>query len=592
MKKYRQLIKRIVDNPLGFAIVSSVFTMIVGLLVFRPFFEEGDDLGIAMIAEGAFGQNDYHLVYVNVILGKIVASLCSLIPSVRWYTLLQYMFIFVALFIVSLCLSHYRNGRFAAVILNASCLYEVLVSFQYTKIVSFIAVCGIMILLMHIKGVCYGKEEDSEKYTGILRVDFRTWEKRFMLIAAYVSIVFAILLRSSAFMIALVFAMMYGIVQAMITIRRLGLSKLAVYAAYFAPVAAILLISAAVESHVYNSDPEWNYFKSYNKARTSVVDYRYDALEYEKYADKLNELNLSSNDAYMMNTWQFADESVITEDIWNTVAKIPGKRAVDVDFIKAWIANIYNDLFVLSAINAAFAIVLAVFVIMSCRGSGGFFLVLLEGVMSLAVIFYYQYSGRWSHRVVYSALISLLIIFLMVFATEEMGFFKSEKSDLKKAYKATGLFMPIPVMIVLLLVIVSRIGNEFEYQDYLRRDSDFGVLQMYMEEEKDTLFVGDTFTCGEKYKYDVLTPMKQGALENYITTGSWSTAAPYEHEIVKRYGYINPFDALRRGSENVILIDNICPERKALFLTEHGDGPRYAADYLQNVCGYNLYRIK
>ena len=51
-------------------------------------FEENDDVMMCMIANGAYsGTPDYHLVYINVLYGMVLAGLYSLTTAIEWYTL-------------------------------------------------------------------------------------------------------------------------------------------------------------------------------------------------------------------------------------------------------------------------------------------------------------------------------------------------------------------------------------------------------------------------------------------------------------------------------------------------------------------------
>ena len=324
----------------------------------------------------------------------------------------------------------------------------------------------------------------------------------------------------------------------------------------------------------------------------AMIDVNYESLQYDKYGDELAELGVSENDAYMYVTWQFADESVATPELMNSIASLSSGSRFDVEMLKAWAANFYSDVFVFNPVVITIFALMGFLFILSRPFSAGWLYCLGESALFAVMSVYYQYSGRWTHRLVYSALLLMLVVTVTVPVFNDRDYFKrnGQGSSLYGCSIDTVFKTLLPILCV--MAVASRMGNEFEYREYQRDEQNFSVLQMYMEEEKDTLFVADTFTCGTRYKYDIFTPVKKGALDNYVTTGSWNTASPIEHDIVKKYGYSDPFDALKSGSDNVILIDNNCPERKAQYFTEHGDGPRYAAEYIETVSGYNLYRIR
>lgn len=583
MNKCKILYKKIIDNPMGFALFLSIINLFLGTLFFRPFFEENDDLSLAMIAEGAFGKRDYHLVYCNVILGKIVSLLSSLIQGVRWHTVIQYFFVFAAMVAITYVLSHYRNGRVISVIVQLALLYEIYVSFQYTKNAVFVSAVGIVLILHHL----HLKYASSSRLSDYFTVKGR----RGALIAGYILVFYGMMLRNSGFIIAVTFCIIPAFCDFLIDIKKSGIKKLGSYTSYILPVFALLGIITLIDKAVYNLDPEWKYYNQYNEARTAVTDYKYYILDYDKYGEQLSEIGVSSNDAYMYLTYQFGDESVATPELYNQIISLDRGKSVDVDFLKAWVADVYNTLFVFSPLIIAFMAVVLLYLITSNLGSLGFFMILCEVILYLVTSLYFEYSGRWSHRLVISSVIATFVVLIVFYGLWGDDFYVAKNGKKNRSLGNDAMTFAALAGMVIVALVGHRLENEFDYQEYLRSGSDFGVLQMYMEEEKDTLFVADTFTTGQKYKYSVFSPMKVASLDNYVTTGSWMSGTPIARDVAEKYGYYNPFDALKRG-DDVVLIDNNSPDRKAIFLSEHSYGPRYAAEYVETICGYNLYRVR
>ena len=60
-------VKELILTRAGFAIISNIIAIIVSLLFFRPFWEEGDDVGMALLVEGAYGYHESHILYSNTI---------------------------------------------------------------------------------------------------------------------------------------------------------------------------------------------------------------------------------------------------------------------------------------------------------------------------------------------------------------------------------------------------------------------------------------------------------------------------------------------------------------------------------------------
>lgn len=575
MKQIGNYVKQIVRNAIGFSVVSNGITFIFGCIMFHSFFEEIDDLQIALIAEGAYGTRDPHVVYPNIILGKIMCIFQQIVPSVRWHTVFMLLFTFIAMTLLTFILCHYHFGRYMAVVLQGGLFYELYVSLQYTKTATFITAVGVFAVLHHIVNVFNREKSIENGFDGKVRIRILT--------VAYLLLLYAMLLRNSAFFIGVVFSIVPCIIELVVLIRKYSVKVAVVFLIYVLPVFASMLVFSMIDRASYKADSGWNYFLEYNDYRTQMVDYRYDTLDYSSNAEVLENLNISENDAYMFVTWQFSDKAVVTKDYIKNLLELSPKRKVDIDLVKAWVQNIYDTMFTMKSAIWIFILLAIVIIVGNAFWSWDYLLVTGQLAAFMMVAFYYQYSGRWNRRLIYATLCAIIVTFAGYIITKEYSS-KDNSSYMDMTYK-------IVLGVLFILFIGTRIGNEFEYQEYLRNRTDFKGLNNYMEENKDTLYIADTYSVNDRYKYNVFEALKEGSLDNFFVTGSWLSASPIESRVTKKYGYDDPFDALRRG-DDVILIDNICPERKAMYFNEHGNKKGYSANYLDTVCGYNMYKLK
>ena len=86
--------KEKLKNPRLFSLLLNFAAVGCAILLFHPFLEENDDAFLAMIAEGAYGNRDYHLIYTNVVLGKLYVMLQTVFPFVRFivfFSMLRYL---------------------------------------------------------------------------------------------------------------------------------------------------------------------------------------------------------------------------------------------------------------------------------------------------------------------------------------------------------------------------------------------------------------------------------------------------------------------------------------------------------------------
>ena len=388
MKKLKQKF----SNPIVFSLTVNTIVLLISVFLFRPFFEENDDAFLAMIAEGAYGTRESHLIYVNSALGRLLTLLYSVLPAVRWHCVLQYAFLFLAYCAVTAVLSRRRHGKLLSVLLLSCTFYETYVSLQYTKTAAIVTAAGYILLFESLRR---RRKEGKVSVALIVTGDFL--------------LLYGALLRSSAFLLASAFLLCAGLYELYRLYKESGkrrfFKKLLDYAAVFAPVLCLVFLLFAFDRQAYRTDGNWNAFMEYNDRRMALLDYRYDLLDYAANAERLKSLGISENDALLYLTWQFGDDRVLSTEFMESVLAGAEPRSVDVVLFKAFASHLFEELYSLSALVPGLFCVLALLVLSAFAGNRAekksFLLYLLLNAVALSVIlFYYQYSGRWNHRIV------------------------------------------------------------------------------------------------------------------------------------------------------------------------------------------------
>lgn len=545
--------------------IANIVTLLVSVVLYRPFWEECDDVGMALLAEGAYGYNEPHLVYSNIINGKVLCILQSLFAGIRWHAVIQYLFIFIAAVSFTYILSKDVKGRILSVVFLAATFYELYVSIQYSKVSTAVAIMSYMVLF------------------GIVKQEMKGRERTVLAVVSICALSYSHILRLESFLLATMTAGVYGICLVIILcIKGEFAKKIKSYVTLFAPVFVILIICYAVDHAAY-SESGWNDFLSYNDSRVQMTDYHFNALLYDLHGEELSGLGVSENDAGMYITYQFATDD-LAPALMDKISALDkkGLSYIDIDFMKAWIANIYNDVFVLNALVIALVSLAGVFVSASFADERRRYLLSLfvtEAAVTLGVLFYYQYSCRWNHRIVFALLFAVFTPLVY------------ELSDMDIPERMRGLWSAVTALL-LMCMIGSRLANEFDYQEYKRSAPHYEELEQYMADNKDTVFVADTFTMIDIDKYKVFTTGPLGRHENLLYTGSaLTTKSPVEEKILKKFGYDTPLDALASRDDNVILVDNRSPWAKVWYCDEHGDG-LYGLEEVVSVGGLDLYRIR
>ncbi len=567
MKKLKQKL----SNPIVFSLTVNTIVLLISVLLFHPFFEENDDAFLALIAEGAYGMRESHLIYVNCVLGRFLTLLYSALPAIRWYSVLQYTFLFLAYCAVTAILCRRRNGKLLSVLLLLCTFYESYVSLQYTKTAAFVTAAGFVLLFESLR---------TKKTDGSVTVT--------LIVIGDLLLLYGALLRSSAFLLASALWLCVGLYELYRLYQEFGkacfLKKLLSGVVVFVPILCLVFLLFAFDRHVYQLDENWNAFMEYNDTRTELLDYRYDLLDYVTNAERLQSLGISENDALLYLTWQFGDDRVLSTSFMENVLMGAQPRAVDGSMIKGFASHLFEELYSLSALVPGLFCILALLVLLSFAGNRaekkGFLLYLLLNACVLSVIlFYYQYSGRWNHRVVSALFLALLL-----------GLF-FECPDQKNGKQEIFMAGLLATTLVAFFNIGLLFNNQFAYRADQREEPHYAAQLAALREEKDTLFVMDMFTFQRAYQYDVFIACPAGSLDNAVLAGSWFVNSPITRAITQSYGYANPFEALEKGSGDVVLLDNCYPEEKAQYLSEHAKR-NFEAVYEKTENGFQRYRMK
>lgn len=204
-------------------------------------FEENDDVMMCMIANGTYsGAPEYHLVYINVLYGFVLAALYHIIPAIEWYTLSFAILHILSMSALSYCVLTTPNRAKWEKILWLMVLYvlwaRVIVALQFTTTAGMVCLAGCMSLL---------RESKKARWSGVVLV------------------IIAALIRFMA-------AGLVGLLMAPIIVYTYRLN----WRKYIAIVIMLTaVVGCRVTNHmIYDRDPEWKYFRAYNQLRAQLND--------------------------------------------------------------------------------------------------------------------------------------------------------------------------------------------------------------------------------------------------------------------------------------------------------------------------------
>lgn len=204
-------------------------------------FEENDDVMMAMIANGTYsGSPDFHLVYINVLYGMVLAGLYSMTTAIEWYTLSFAVLHIVSMSCISYCLLTMPNRSRWERVLWLVLLYvlwaRIIVALQFTTTACVVSLAGCMLLL---------RESKKARWSGAALV------------------VVGALIRFMA-------AGLVGLLMAPIIVYTYRLE----WRKYMAVVMMLVAVVGCrmFNQYTYDREPEWKYYREYNQLRAQLND--------------------------------------------------------------------------------------------------------------------------------------------------------------------------------------------------------------------------------------------------------------------------------------------------------------------------------
>lgn len=230
---------RLVGNKWFILLINTVFFVIMAL-VLPIHFETNDDVAMCQIANGRFSGNpDGHLIWINALLGWVLAGLYSITDVVEWYTLTLCIFHVLAItaivyFVINDTCIHWLI-RISTVLFLYVLWIRIIVGFQFTTTAGIMCCSGSMALLKSNK-----------------------WCRVYGLVA----ILIALLIRfESAGMVGLMFAPLF----------MLEVLKDKRFVFWLVAAFALVFLSRLMDGLFYQST-EWKEYTEYNKLRGSILD--------------------------------------------------------------------------------------------------------------------------------------------------------------------------------------------------------------------------------------------------------------------------------------------------------------------------------
>ena len=513
-------------RKISVALISNLLILGAMAAFMRPSFETNDDIVFAELGSGLRCVKDAHLVFQNYGLGMIYRFLYGVTGRLPWYTIVQYMILFVSFTVVTYVLIS-RLGEISGlclfVILVCGFGYEGYIHLQFTKTAG-IAAAAAVFLLFHLM--------EQEKYSwwgiagGILLavIAYMYREDQFWASCG---------LMAGAGLLFLFDLRKYRNKK----LRRLGICVLTF---------GVLLLSVfgvdRWDSSKYRS-AEWKEYQEFNQLRSELLDYGFP--DYDSNQEIYEELGISREAYELYKSWNFNDTEKFDTEVMKKLVDLKQKRPLTIRTVTAFLRRFPSDLLRMPMFYF-FAVFAVLWLLCGKKDVFSVISVLAECLLLVAVYFYLYYQGRYMvNRVDVGLWFSACLVMLWIFSSGEVRYMNTKVS-------------------VLLCMICVVLGQFMMYKDWRlatssipeARVSQRAVLET-IGTDKEHVYLAKSGMLSEIVCYGPFDRMPENLLDNVYWFGGWECRTPGYTRAMEAHGIINPYRDVVNNETIYLVDDNI-----------------------------------
>ena len=529
--------------------------ILIGLvIIFRPGYETNDDIGIQNIVSGVKGSGDAHLVYVNYLLGMLLAlgyKICPIHGSV--YALLQYFVLlssFTAICYVFMNRMKNSSAFWIVLVLLIPFSYEGYIKIPYTKTAGIASAAGLLLL-------CYAMTVETQVKkivtcalllcaAGFMYRDMQFWVEAMLLSALIIPILWEQFQRPSG-----------------------GFWKQCIVSGLM----LFLMLSGLylVNKQAYRSE-EWQTYREFNELRTELYDYGFP--DYNKNQEAYEKLGIDKNAYQLYRGWNFEDTDKFTVDVMRQLVALKEKKVINWDFLQNFFITFPIQFFSIGSFNI-FLLLFVISLLWGDHSAKTVFKLIYQALMILLLYFYLYYQGRYLYNRV-DVGIWLAVSFVVLWALQGEKQYFSNHSGV--------------MLLAAVLCISQGTWNKRGRWNSEEKTEKMAQVRAAIEQihsDSEHLYLTKVGLVSFFDAYGVFDQIPVGMSANIYALGGWTTNLPSYFKQLDDYGIQNPYKDMI-GNEKVYLVDNEIGKTMEYIHTYDPD----AKEELVNSIGkLKVYRI-
>lgn len=598
------------DHPLMLAFLLNLAAFLFRIIFFDVKYEVSDDYFIDAVLSGAFGNGyDPDLLFGNIILGYVLVFFYKLIPVISFYFILlltlDFLSVTAVLFIlfkkkvnaVTLCM---------AVVFLCFLTDDLYVVIQFTKVSAAAGISGGLLIL-------YGLWEAKER------------KLRYVILGTLLSLAGTMIRFDTIYIFALFLVIAFFNYAVLFLFPKDKDKKPASFMKGIAVVLKHFLVCVFIicfffgiwylGSWISNIDEGHKDYNLFNPRRVQMTDKN--RPDYKDVMEEYEKLGLNENDYAMLNSWNFNDRDIYTDDKLNEISSVINSDSIKdpVTFVSA-----FNQLNKRCVFFYPAALALYILSLLSVFLDRNKFYSMILIMASFFYLFWFVFYGRTLYRVEWGILFCSVACLITGFNYNDSGTVTVPK---KKVFGKELSVVSFYLVIFICLLLATRIPRLFKSSEYMAcSDEEYKAafydtmyhssiylqdkvpfptasrkaapdLIKYIENDTEHFYYIDSFTTIQELYFNYvpwIRPEEGLFKDKYLYLGAVTMHHPGEVFALKANG-IDPYNPFKDiASKNIRFVDNLGAKDKLAYVQRYYY-PEAELELVAQIDGYSIWNI-
>lgn len=533
--------------------------LIIFVFVFNPQFETSDDNAMAAISTGMRGDYNSHLIFINIIIGKIINIFMRMLPMVKWYVVFQYLCLYVAFTVIlySVIKLFKNNANIAYLIIGILILiwgYDSFVIVQFSRTAGICGAAGSILIFANMK-------EEKKKW--------------FEVILGGTLLCLCGMIRFQVMGLVMLFSVVMGLAVLRTKLKSKNLKDIYLCIVVFAFTFVLGVGLYALDSQIYDSQDGWKEYREYNHLRAELLDRGFPS--YAENVENYEELGITENDILNWSSWNFADKEAFTIETMKSIIELKEHKEFSVAFLGEFFEKffiVFLDTFWQERSFLGLILLFSLWLLYYRKN-------VLETVLLFVTVIGVNLYFYWNNRYLMARID--MVIWLM--AGISLIYFISEKQEHIKASGKSVFFFLLGMSVLSSGVFQTNLKIDVNSEEKINAKEYLNMIS----EDGDKVYFVSVGSSPENLAYGIFDLPRKGLLDNYYSLGGWQTNSPITNAVLLRYSIENPYRDIVNNPD-IYLVDNGNIDIKVTYIKEHYAEDAYAV-LVKDIFGNKIYKI-